>query len=110
MKNRTYKAVLFHPEGDFVTDFTNRNEIEDVWDMVNDMGSRWIFYPIVFVATDTTIVDTPEGLELLKGKRIKTVKSLLAKEWKLNAQKICDLINEGMPLSYIYSFKFTPIN
>jgi hypothetical protein len=59
MKNRTYKAVLFHPEGDFVTDFTNRNEIEDVWDMVNDMGSRWIFYPIVFVATDTTIVDTP---------------------------------------------------
>lgn len=94
MKNN-YQAVLFAPDGEHVTDFRDSATKDDVWDMVNDMGSRWIFYPIVFVATDKTIVDTPEGLEHLKGTRIKTMSKILA-----NADQniLCDYINNGWPL------------
>lgn len=37
-----YKATLFHPEGDSVTDF-RRDTKEEVWNEVANMGSRWIF-------------------------------------------------------------------
>lgn len=97
-----YKAILFHPEGDFVTDFQNNKTKQEVWDKVNNMGSRWIFYPLPFVATDKTIVETPEGLEFLKGKRINSVKEYLKFQWSYNADKICEGINNGLPLNWIY--------
>ncbi len=100
MKN--YQAVLFHPEGDFVTDFRGSKTIPETWDGINNMGSRWIFYPLPFVGTDKTIVDTPEGMEFLKGKRIKTVKKYLSGRWKYDSEKICNVINEGGPLCAIY--------
>lgn len=100
MKN--YKALLFSPDGDFVTDFRDRSEIQDVWEEVSEMGSRWIFYPLPFVATDKTVVDAPEGLEFLKGKRITTVINFLKSEWKNRAEEICEGLNEGMPLQFIY--------
>jgi hypothetical protein len=96
MKN--YKAVLFAPDGEYVTDFSGRKNIEDVWSMVADMGSRWIFYPIPFVTTDKTIVGTIEGLEHLKGKRIETVKKILA---NTNQKLLCDYLNNGWPLQDI---------
>ena len=84
-----YQAVLFHPQGDHVTDFrhmeTDHNDIglqiEEVWDRINDMGSRWIFYPICFVGTSKTIVSGPDGLEFLFGKRITTVQKFFEKQW-----------------------------
>lgn len=97
-----YKAILFHPEGDFVTDFKDNKTKQDVWDCINDMGSRWVFYPLSFVATDKTIVETPEGLEFLKGKRIKTVKKFLADKWNTNKEEICEVINKGLPLGICY--------
>jgi hypothetical protein len=97
-----YKAILFHPEGDFVTDFNDNNEVQDVWDQVADMGSKWVFYPLVFVAADKTIKDTPNGLEFLKGKRIQTVKKYFIDKWAANADEICKYINNGWPLSDIY--------
>jgi len=98
-----YKAILFHPAGDFVTDFRDRTSKDKVWEAVADMGSRWIFYPLVFVSTDKTIVDTPEGMEYLKGKRITTVKKYLADIWKEQADQVCTIINEGLPLNWIYT-------
>lgn len=100
-----YQAILFHPEGDYVTDFRESETKQDVWDRVADMGSRWIFYPIIFVATDKTVVDTPEGLEHLKGKRIKTVQAHIKEVWDQSEerrQEICDSINAGEPLNLIY--------
>jgi len=96
-----YKAILFHPEGDYVIDFKSET-IQDVWDRVCDMGSRWIFYPISFVSTDKVIVDTPEGLEFLKRKHIKTVAKFLNDEWEKRADEICDMLNDGYPLNIIY--------
>jgi len=96
-----YKAILFHPEGDYVTDFPSDSK-EEIWDRVADMGSRWIFYPIVFIATNKTIVDVLPGLEHLKGKRITTISKYLNSKWEENAEEICAELNAGTPLHYIY--------
>lgn len=39
-----YKAILFSPDGEWVTDCAG-DTIADVCEQVADMGSRWIFYP-----------------------------------------------------------------
>lgn len=52
----TYHATLYAPDGARVTDFHNRESIEQVWSMVADMGSRWIFYPLVVVTGDDGII------------------------------------------------------
>ena len=101
MPDLKYRALLFHPEGDYVTDFRSTTK-QDVWERIADMGSRWIFYPIPFVATDKTIVDVPDGLEHLKGKRIKTVQNYLKNYWKHEAEFICASLNKGAPLEVIY--------
>ena len=77
-----YQAVLFSADGDRVTDFRDSESIQAVWDRINDMGSRWYFYPLPFVATDKTIMDAPRGLEFLKGKRIKTVRQYLTSNYR----------------------------
>jgi len=97
-----YKALLFHPEGDKVTDFANSKTKQEVWNAINNMGSRWVFYPLPFVATDKTIVDAPNGLEFLKGKRISTVVKFLKTQWSEKSDEICDGINAGIPLELIY--------
>ena len=96
-----YKAILFHPEGDYVTDFY-REDKESVLSELENMGSRWIFYPISFVATEKTIVETPYGLEWMKGKRIKTIEKYLKDSFKNNGNEICEAFNEGIPLNCIY--------
>lgn len=101
MKN-TYQATLFHPEGDSVTDFRERTTVEDVWAEINNMGSRWIFYPLAFVTTSKTVIDTPEGLEFLKNKRISTLRKFLKERWAVDAESICNGISEGAPLGFIY--------
>ena len=99
MKN--YKAILFHPEGDYVTDFQRENK-QDIWEELAEMGSRWIFYPIAFIATDKTIVDAPEGMDFLIGKRIKTVVRYFKETWQNDSEAICRDIEAGIPLSFIY--------
>lgn len=92
-----YKAILFAPDGDYVTDFTNTDTKQEVWDKINDMGSRWVFYPICFVAKKI-IVDTPEGLEHLKGKTIKQISEHLK---NTDQDELCKYINNGWPLQTI---------
>lgn len=99
MKN--YKAILFHPEGDYVTDF-QRESKDEIWHELEEMGSRWIFYPISLIGTDKTIVDAPQGLEFLIGKRIKTVIQFFKNEWKERKDEICEAFNYGLPLQHIY--------
>lgn len=91
-----YKALLFNPEGDSVSDFRNTKTKEEVSDEISNMGSRWIFYPLCFVATDKTIVDAPDGLEFLIGKRITTVRKFFVEQWELRKDEICELMNMGI--------------
>lgn len=54
-----FKAVLYAPDGDYVWDF-KCDTVKEVLDEVNDMGSRWIFYPMV-VAVDCDTNKIVEG-------------------------------------------------
>ena len=57
-----YKAVLFSEDGDYVSDFLNSETIEEVVEKIDNMGSRWIFYPIWAVVNqdDNTIIETSD--------------------------------------------------
>lgn len=80
-----YKAILFSLDGDYVTDARNKASVDEVWDEVNDMGSRWIFYPLPCVIVDKgagtearqEIVATFDGGEFLQGVSIKTARNLI---------------------------------
>ena len=52
MGKRTYKAVLFAPDGERVEDCRDSPSIEAVWERVNNQGSRWFFYPFPVVVVD----------------------------------------------------------
>jgi hypothetical protein len=67
-----YSAICFAPDGEHVRDFYS-NSKESVSKEIENIGSRWYFYPFVFIATEKTIVEAPECLEFLNGKRVKTV-------------------------------------
>jgi len=67
-----YSAICFAPDGEHVRDFYS-NSKESISEEIENMGSRWFFYPFVFIATEKTIVEAPNYLEFLNGKRIKTV-------------------------------------
>ncbi len=98
MKNK-YQAVLISPDGqDYVTDFGNSETIEKVWDSINNMGSRWFFYPIIFITKDNKtktlnnrIVDSPDSLIKdgfdLRGKSIKS-----AMQWIADNQPYIEMI------------------
>jgi len=48
-----YQSVQVSPDGqDYITDHRAAT-VSDVWEAVNDQGSRWYFYPIPFVITAT---------------------------------------------------------
>ena len=67
-----YSAICFAPDGEYVRDFYSDSK-ESISEEIENMGSRWFFYPFIFIATEKTIVETPNCLEYLNGKRIKMV-------------------------------------
>lgn len=98
-----YKAVLFHPEGDSVTDFRDSETIEEVLYGIDDMGSRWIFYPIwIVVDNNNIVVEAPEGMVHWVGKSRQEIKDILETEWQYRAEEVCEDLNNGIPLYLIY--------
>ena len=102
MKTKEYKAVLFHPEGDYVTDFKGEYDdeteaTETIWEQIADMGSKWIFYPIPVIVceTDGIIVDVISGMEAFEGMTITAISDHLEKLWNKDADYLCDMINAG---------------
>lgn len=77
---KKYSAIFFAPDGEYVRDFYSDNK-EEVLHNIENAGSKWVFYPIPFVATEKVIVETPEGLEYLHRNHIKTVQKLLRQDW-----------------------------
>lgn len=84
MTRNKYRAILFAPDGEFVTDYDSPT-VEAVWDKVNNQGSRWVFFPLAFViGADRSsyvgrrrIVDTPEVLESWRGRTVETLRRTL---------------------------------
>ena len=81
-----YKAILFAPDGDWMTDFREKETIEEVEECLANMGSRWYFYPFHGVIVDhgslTTsrqrLVSVAEPFEYLHGYAIKSVAKFIA--------------------------------
>jgi hypothetical protein len=80
-----YKAVLFAADGRWVTDFRDSSSISEVQDRLNDMGSRWFFFPFHAVIRDhivtrptNRIVDAAWPFEHMKGRRISTFSNMIA--------------------------------
>ena len=77
-----YKSIHFSINGDYVTD-NERDTVTEVWDAVNNMGSRWIFYPLPFVIKSGAdmkrgrIVSACDGFEHLKGLSIATARNYI---------------------------------
>ena len=51
-KMAKYVALLVSPNGEFVTDF-KEDTIEKVQEDLADMGSRWYYYPYIFIVKVT---------------------------------------------------------
>ena len=79
----TYDLICMSFDGVYVKN-SSHNSIEDAENTSSDLGSKWFFYPFVFVLSGQKVVSTYEGFirmsdkksfaELMfKGRNIKTV-------------------------------------
>jgi hypothetical protein len=96
---KTYKAVLFAPDGDWVTDYKGETK-DEVVDQLIDRGSRWLFYPLEGIILDkgaiTTsrqrVVDMAPPLRFLTGKPIK----FISKWIKRNQDTLCIMLDPAL--------------
>jgi hypothetical protein len=70
--------MLMADDGEYVIDNSIHDTIDDAWNYACDFGSKWIFYPYVFIVNDSelTVLAVCDNLEYMKGKRVKTVQKL----------------------------------
>ena len=85
-----YKAILFSPNGDYVTDCLGQTK-EEVWDKISNLGSRLVSYPYPAIIKDLggNTLSTQKVCEVyteydsstkwMKGKSIKTIQTYLLK-------------------------------
>ena len=78
---KTYKAILFALDGDWVTDYFGKTK-DEVLEKLASRGSRWFFYPLEGIILDKGIATTSKqrvifmnslSLRFLSGKSIKSV-------------------------------------
>jgi len=103
-----YQLICMSFDGDYVTERPKFESIDDAWEHSCNLGSKWYFYPFHFVIVNSTIKDTPDGLQYFINKRIKTIKKIfnqLSKKPELEGydsnQFIEAVINEILVLSVI---------
>jgi hypothetical protein len=80
-----YKLLLMTPDGeDYVIEGNDLTK-DEVDDLSENMGSRWIFYPLHFVISDNgpgvnkrqRIIDAGDALSWAIGKNFMTVQKML---------------------------------
>jgi|688.fasta_scaffold1301225_2 hypothetical protein len=84
-----YKALFMAFDGDSVTEGQFKT-IEEAWSYIENIGSRWFFYPFCFVVKNKAIVSSFDGAEFLTRKHISTVKKMFDKATSL-ADSDCDV-------------------
>jgi len=69
------KVLVMSFDGDTQLERPEFETIEDAWNYANDVGSKWYFYPFVFIVTNSgkTIKEGIFPLEFLMNSRVKTV-------------------------------------
>ena len=96
-----YHAILFSIDGSYVVDFLGCKTKQEVWDRLDNMGSRWFFYPFAFVASIKTLVDAPDELAELRGKRLKTIKRLFKTAGENFPDSMEGIANGNWPLGVL---------
>jgi hypothetical protein len=94
MPKHTFCGLLVALDGAHQIDARNCDTIQECWEEIDDMGSRWFFYPVCFVMNENTkkISGTPEPNFIFK--RCKGMTMAEAKEYvKKNAEEIVSLFN-----------------
>jgi hypothetical protein len=79
---KQYQIICMSFDGEYVTERPIFDEIDKAWEYAANLGSKWFFYPFVFVATEKTIIDAGDLLKWTVGKRIKTVKRIFEEKQK----------------------------
>lgn len=96
-----YKLLCMSFDGDSQLERETFDNIQDVWEYANDMGSRWFFYPFRFAVTASgnTVADSPDGLEQFNGKRVKTVQRIFKTTSELTETQgvDCDIFSLYLP-------------
>ncbi len=97
------RLICIAPDGAFVKE-GSFDTTEDAWNRAEDMGSRWIFYPIHVVtgAKGKRIVDVPDDMgKGWIGKNLSTLCKAIAEE----SDEICEWLNgyAPCPISYYYA-------
>ncbi len=97
---KTYKLIQMSFDGEYVQD-SEHETIEQAEQTSSDLGSKWYFYPLTVIVKGQTVKETGGSLcfissgepvlsELLKGKRLKTVKHILNTVSKLDEAQYCE--------------------
>lgn len=97
MKNK-YTLRCIAPDGEHQTERGYERDgfptIDAAWDHANDLGSKWIFYPIAVVTAGETIRAVPHGMpEEWIGRKLAT----LCKAFAADSQHVCDYVNGETP-------------
>ena len=66
----TYNVTVIATDGDHRTE-GEFETVEDAWDYINDMGSRWYFYPVNVVSDHDIIIESPDGFDYLNGMNVR---------------------------------------
>jgi hypothetical protein len=88
-----YELRFYAPDGEWVKD-SESDEISELWKKMDDIGSKWIFYPIPVIVCDGEIVAGKHYMEdwlfnLLVGCKVED----LPRRLKDNEQDLTDLFN-----------------
>ena len=68
-----YQVICMAFDGEYQREGQMCSDIEAAWELSNNLGSKWYFYPFHFVVVNNTIRDVPSLMEKFLGKRIATV-------------------------------------
>lgn len=87
------KIICMAFDGEYQVERPVFDTVAEAWEYANDLGSKWYFYPFVFVVSNSgrTIVDAPPGLRQFNGKRTTTVAKVFAATAKLEDAKNADV-------------------
>lgn len=73
-----YKAIAFSLDGEYITEGEYKT-IDEVRDLINNWGSRWIFYPITGVVKNKRVVSMCDNFTQLQNKNINTIQKIIKK-------------------------------
>lgn len=98
----TYQLIVMSFDGEYRTEGRDFPTVEAAWEHSDGVGSRWFFYPIHFVVSESgkTIIDYPAGLEEFCRRRVSTVSKVFEElsTWEeakgMDAEQFCWFVDE----------------